>query len=184
MSLLENAHAVAALGTLCKIDSTSPAELRLTPDRAQDVRHAVERGSVDLNLDLAALAALAMSEEGVEDLQRIWESAAADYEGNHPYQKLRLRVETAAPEQAPEIVEIVSRAANAGAVTLVDRTLVGPPRWDLPLNIGAFGAEAQSVVTSYWHAQLIEFDFTDTARTAFDLLIFESLAEVEGVRDK
>lgn len=183
MSLLENAHAVAALGTLCKIDSRSPAELRLAPNREQDVQNAVAHGSVDLNLDLAALAALALSEEGIEDLQRVWQSAAAAYERDHPYQKLSLRVETDAPEQAPEIVKIVNKAATVGSVTLVDRTLVGPSRWDLPLNIGAFGAEAQSAIASYWHVQLIEFDFTDTARQGFDLLIFESLADVEGVRD-
>ncbi|MCB2218189.1 MAG: hypothetical protein KQH59_19200 [Desulfobulbaceae bacterium] len=184
MSLLANANAVAALGTLCKIDNTSPAEMRLAPNREQDVRQAEAHGSVDLNLDLTALAELAISEEGIEDLQRVWESAAVEYERNHPYQKLRLRVETGTLEQAPEIVKIIRKADNAGAVTIVARDLVGPLRWDLPLNIGAYGAEARSAIESYWHAQLIEFDFIDTARHNFDLLIFESLAEVERVRDK
>lgn len=184
MSILDDPDAVAALGTWRALEDAPDADLSADPDWAQDIRGAVARGTVGLSVDLSALRDTNLEAQEITALRQVWQSAAADFELGQPNHRLRLQVIPGDSTQAPTIANLLAKADGVDSVTIADRSLAGPARWDLPLNIGAVGAGARIAVDAYPHPQLIEFDFTDVARREFDLLILESLDDVAAIQNQ
>lgn len=186
MSILDDPDAVAALGAWRALEDTPDADLSAAPNWAQGIGFAVARGSVGLSVDLVALRGTDLHAQEIADLRQVWQSAVADFELGQPNHRYRLRLQVVPGDstQAPAIANLLAKADGVDSVTIVDRTLAGPARWDQPLNIGAVGAEVRAAVEAYTHPQLIELDFADVERREFDLLILESLDEVAAIRDQ